>query len=342
MPGPLEGVRILEFSEIIAAPFGGMLLSDMGADVIKVEPPWGEPWRHIRSFAPGESRMFISLNRGKRSLPLDLTKPEGREVVYRLVPGTDAVIVNARPDVPAKLGIDYDTLSIQNPRLIYCENTAFGRDGPQSHRRGYDIIAQAMTGLMASEGKLKNGVPQPIVASPIADFATGISIAWGICAALYSRERTGKGQKIEATLLGSALAIQTDRFLQVAAVDDERRANFLEQLSMLRAEGAGFEEMHAKYEEMNVLRRGNVYYRTYQAKDGVLAVACLSDPLRKRMADILGLEDVRFEPGYDRYSEEGLALGDRLVEQAEVLFRQQSVEESRVPGSGVRRGGGLE
>ena len=206
MSGPLNGVRVLEFTEIIAGPFAGMMLSDMGADVIKVEPPWGEPWRFAQEFAPTESRRFISLNRGKRSLPLDLTRPEGLEIVYKLVPSMDAVIINARPDVPAKLGIDYETLSALNPRLIYCDNTAFGRQGPHSHRPGYDLIVQAMTGLMASEEKVADGVPQPIVSSAVADFTTGVAIAWGVCAALYNRERTGKGQKIETTLLGTALA----------------------------------------------------------------------------------------------------------------------------------------
>ena len=115
MPGALDGIKILEFTEIIAGPFGGMLLADMGADVIKVEPPWGDPWRHAFPIEPGESKTFMSLNRGKRSLPLDLTKQEGRDVVYRLISDMDAVIINYRPDVPYNLGIDYETLSAINP-----------------------------------------------------------------------------------------------------------------------------------------------------------------------------------------------------------------------------------
>lgn len=191
MAGALDGVRILEFTEIIAGPFAGMLLSDMGADIIKVEPPWGEAWRFADEFFPAESSTYVSLNRGKRSLPLDLARPEGREIVYRLVAEMDAVIVNARPDVPYNLGIDYETLSAKNPRLIYCDNTAFGRMGPQRHRPGYDIVVQAMSGLLASEGKMENGVPQQVQSTAIADYATGIAIAWGLCAALFHRERTG-------------------------------------------------------------------------------------------------------------------------------------------------------
>ena len=129
----------------------------------------------------------------------------------------DVVIVNARPDVPANLGVDYDTLSQANPRLIYCDNTAFGRYGPDSHRPGYDIVIQAVSGLMAAESKVAGGVPQQIESTPVADFAAGLAMAWGICAALYSRDRTGTGQRIEATLLGSAMALQTMRLTQVAA-----------------------------------------------------------------------------------------------------------------------------
>ncbi len=327
MPGPLDGVRILEFTEIIAGPYGGMLLSDMGADVIKVEPPWGEPWRFAQEFVPNESRNFISLNRGKRSLPLDLTKPEGLEIVYKLIPDMDVVIINARPDVPHKLGIDYETLSARNPRLIYCDNTAFGRKGPHSYRPGYDLIVQAMTGLMASEGKVLDGVPQQIQSTAIADYATGITIAWAICAALYHRERTGKGQMVETTLLASALGVQTGRFIQVAAVDDERRKDFLELLGRMRANGTPFDEIHRQYREKLSPRVGNIYYRTYQAGDGVLAIACLSDRLRKRAADLLELDDIRFQPGYDPMSEEARIFGEKLVAEAEAVLLTKTVEE---------------
>ena len=327
MPGPLDGVRILEFTEIIAGPYGGMLLSDMGADVIKVEPPWGEPWRFAQEFVPNESRNFISLNRGKRSLPLDLTKPEGLEIVYKLIPDMDVVIINARPDVPHNLGIDYETLSARNPRLIYCDNTAFGRKGPHSYRPGYDLIVQAMTGLMASEGKVLDGVPQQIQSTAIADYATGITIAWAICAALYHRERTGKGQMVETTLLASALGVQTGRFIQVAAVDDERRKDFLELLGRMRANGTPFDEIHRQYREKLSPRVGNIYYRTYQAGDGVLAIACLSDRLRKRAADLLELDDIRFQPGYDPMSEEARIFGEKLVAEAEAVLLTKTVEE---------------
>lgn len=346
MPGPLEGVKVLEFTEIIAGPFSGLLLSDMGADVIKVEPPWGEPWRFAQPFMPNESKTFMGLNRGKKSLTLDLTRPEAREIVYRLVPDMDVVIINSRPDVPYKLGIDYETLSAINPRLVYCENTAFGRQGPDHSRPGYDIIVQAITGLMASEDKIVNGLPQQVQSTAVADFSTGITIAWAVCAALFSRERTGKGQKIETTLLGTALALQTSRFMQVESVDQERTSQFLETLELLREAGTPYEEIHQHYMDTfdpGRRRAGNAYYRTYQVKDGVLVVGCLSDPLRKRMLGVLGLEDIRFQPGYDMYSEETREFNLRLVAQMEEKFLQKTTSEwldlldaSGVPAGPVR------
>ena len=330
MPGPLDGIKILEFTEIIAGPFGGMLLADMGADVIKIEPPWGDPWRHPFPIEPGESKTFISLNRGKRSLPLDLTKQDGRDVVYRLMPQTDVVIINYRPDVPYNLGIDYETLSAINPRLVYCENTAYGREGPHSQRPGYDLIAQAMTGLMASEDKIQDGVPQQVSSTPVADVSTGIATAWSVCAALYHRERSGKGQKIETNLLASALAAQSTRFMEVERVDTELRAEFYEGMQLMKEAGVPYSDIHAYYREHFDSRRGrgfSIYYRTYQAADGVLAVGCLSDPLRKRLIDLVGLRDIRFEPDFDMHSQESHEFYEKLNGQMEDIFRQRSVSE---------------
>ena len=330
MPGALDGIKVLEFTEIIAGPFGGMLLADMGADVIKVEPPWGDPWRHAFPIEPGESKTFISLNRGKRSLPLDLTKEEGREVVYRMVPHFDVVIINYRPDVPYNLGIDYETLSALNPRIVYCENTAYGREGPHSQRPGYDIIAQAMTGLMASEDKISDGVPQQVSSTPVADISTGIATAWSVCAALYQRERSGKGQKVETNLLASALAAQSTRFMEVHSVDTDPRAEFYESMQIMKEAGVPYEDIHTYYREHFDSRRGrsfSIYYRTYQAADGVLAIGCLSDPLRKRLINLVGLRDIRFEPDYDPFSDSAHIFYEKLNTQMEDIFSQKSVAE---------------
>src|SRR5579884_1060725 len=214
--GPLLGVRVLDISEIIAAPVSTMLLSDMGADVIKIEPPEGEAWRLQTQFMPGESKGFMSLNRGKRDLAVNLKTPEGQEIVHTLVRDADVVVVNYRPDVPARLGIDYQTLAAINPRIIYAWNTAFGRRGPYAHRPGYDIILQAMSGLMAAAGSTtEQGLPATVGGTAVADFSAGLTLAWAICAALYARERTGEGQEIDTSLFGSALMVQTSRFFSV-------------------------------------------------------------------------------------------------------------------------------
>ena len=343
MPGPLHGVKIVEFTEIIAGPFAGMLLSDMGAEVIKVEPPWGDPWRIVQAFSPTESRPFIAYNRGKRSLILDLTTDAARDILRRLIPQTDVALVNYRPDVAAKLGVDYETLSALNPKLIYCENTAFGRQGPDSHRPGYDLIIQAMSGLMVAEGKVDGGLPQHIVSTPLVDTAAGICLAWCVCGALYSRERTGQGQKVETTLLSLALALMGMRFVEVASLDKEPFGQTLESLAAMRQAGLPYADLLQVYNSDHPVTPGNIYYRTYQTADGVIAVGCLSDPLRRRLLDTLGLQDLRFEPDYDPSSDAAAAFGEELTRQAEAVFLQRSaaewlavLEERGVPAGPVR------
>ena len=343
MPGPLHGVKIVEFTEIIAGPFAGMLLSDMGAEVIKVEPPWGDPWRIVQAFSPTESRPFIAYNRGKRSLTLDLTTDAARDILRRLIPQTDVALVNYRPDVAAKLGVDYETLSALNPKLIYCENTAFGRQGPDSHRPGYDLIIQAMSGLMVAEGKVDGGVPQHIVSTPLVDTAAGICLAWCVCGALYSRERTGQGQKVETTLLSLALALMGMRFVEVASLDKEPFGQTLESLAAMRQAGLPYADLLQVYNSDHPVTPGNIYYRTYQTADGVIGVGCLSDPLRRRLLDTLGLQDLRFEPDYDPSSDAAAAFGEELMRQAAAVFLQRSaaewlalLEERGIPAGPVR------
>jgi crotonobetainyl-CoA:carnitine CoA-transferase CaiB-like acyl-CoA transferase len=171
MPGALDGVRILEFSEAIAAPMAGMLLSDMGADVIKVEPPGGESGRHVVQSA-ADSRGFLALNRNKRDIAIDLKSLEGQSVIHRLVPTVDVVILNYRPETAAALKIDYETLEPINHRLIYADITAVGRRGPDSRRPGYDLIVQAISGLMAAGGRMEGDIPLPIN-PPVTDLTTG-------------------------------------------------------------------------------------------------------------------------------------------------------------------------
>ena len=343
MPGPLHGVKVVEFTEIIAGPFAGMLLSDMGADVIKVEPPWGDPWRGTQPVSPTESRVFIAYNRGKRSITLDLTSQAAAGVLARIIPQMDVAIVNYRPDVAVRLGVDYDSLAALNPRLIYCDNTAFGRQGPDSYRPGYDMILQAMTGIMAAESKVSNGAPVHVVSSPFVDTSAGICLAWCVCAALFHRERTGLGQKVETTLLGIALAMLGMRFVEVESLDKEHNAATLESLTALRDAGVPYPELLQIYEADHPVSPGNIYYRSYQTADGVVSLGCLSDPLRKRLLDVLGLADIRFDPDYNPRSQEAVAFGEELICQAEDVFLQHTaaewlalLDEKGIPAGPVR------
>jgi crotonobetainyl-CoA:carnitine CoA-transferase CaiB-like acyl-CoA transferase len=329
--GPLAGVRVLDCSEIIAAPFCAMLLSDMGADVIKVEPPEGESWRLQNQFMPGESKSFMSLNRGKRGLAVDLKTSEGREIIHALAREADVMVVNYRPDVPARLGIDYPTLSAINPRLIHASNTAFGRQGPDAHRPGYDIILQAGTGLMSAAGTATAaGVPQTIGGTAVVDFSAALLLAWSICAALYERERSGVGQQIDTSLFAAALAIQTSRFISVEERDSEQRGLLLRRLIEMQADGRPYPEIAAAaMQARGVASPGtNLYYRVYQTADGFLAVAALSQPLRDKFCGLLGLTDPRRTSGlFAPDSEEARELAVRLVSDAETVFRTRTTEE---------------
>ena len=344
MPGPLDGVKVVDFTEIIAGPLAGRLLADQGADVIKVEPPWGEPWRLTQRFTPTESRTFMTYNRGKRSLPLNLTKDGAAEIIKRLIPEMDIALVNFRPDVAAKLGVDYETLSAINPRLIYCELTAYGREGPDAHRPGYDMIVQAMTGMVASETKTLDGVPSWVWSSPLIDTSAGICMAWSVCAALYARERTGVGQKIETSLLASALSLMGARFLHVESLDAETREKTINELATKRLDGASYDEMVAV--SPGSRRRehhGNLYYRVYYTKDAPIGVGCLSDPLRRRLLDTLGLTDDGMEPGCDPTTPESQAYNRALEKTAEELLASKSsaewleiFEDQGIPAGPVR------
>ncbi len=325
--GPLDGIRILEFTQIIAGPLGCQLLSDLGAEVIKIEPPEGEPWRLNQQFIPKESKTFIGLNRGKKSLAIDMAKPRAQEAIHRLMPSIDVVVINYRPDVAARLGIDYDTLRAIKPDLIYMDNTAFGREGEWANRPGYDIVVQAASGLISAVGKVdERGVP--LVGPAHADTTTAYAIASGVSAALFHRQRTGEGQKIETSLLINALTIQMSAFDDVPAADAEQRAGFAAALALARENGTPY----AKFldERQALLRRqagGNVYYRCFLTKDGALAIGALSAGLRSKVRATLGFEHNRDEPGYDAMDPEQIKVDDAVRAKIEALFMTKTTAE---------------
>jgi crotonobetainyl-CoA:carnitine CoA-transferase CaiB-like acyl-CoA transferase len=209
--GPLSGVTVLDLSAYIAGPYGCSLLADFGAEVIKVEPPTGDTLRHYPTTLNEESRAFLGTNRSKRGIVLDLKKPQGMGVLRDLVKDTDVFVHNFRPSVPVRLGIDYESLRQIRPNLIYASLTGYGDVGPLKDKAGYDQVLQCVTGICTFQGQA-NDEPE-IVYGSIVDYYAASMLAYSIAAALYHRERTGEGQSIGVSLLGSALAMQSGRFI---------------------------------------------------------------------------------------------------------------------------------
>jgi crotonobetainyl-CoA:carnitine CoA-transferase CaiB-like acyl-CoA transferase len=277
--GPLAGVRVLELAAIAAGPLGSMLLADMGAEVIKVEKPGGgDDTRTMDvNYRAGESGYFLGLNKNKRSIVLDLKDAREREIVYRLAREADVVVQSGRRGVAEHLGVDPARLCELNPRLVYCSITGFGSRGRMSDRPAYDVIAQAVSGILDITGE--EGGPPVKPGPPIADLATGLLTALAVCAALVERSVSGRGQAVEVSLAGGALAML---------------APFLASQAL----GSGFKRVgHAH----NTLAP----YQAYLGSDGryfVLAVA--NDHLFGLLCELLELTplvaDARFETNAGR------------------------------------------
>ncbi|HEX3486471.1 MAG TPA: CoA transferase [Micropepsaceae bacterium] len=204
---PLQGVRVLDVSQVMAGPFCSMLLGDMGADVIKIEPPdGGDQTRRAMGFKlkGNDSLGFFNLNRNKRSLALNLKSKTARDVFYRLTETADILLENYRPGVTQRLGIDYPTLAKINPRLIYASISGFGQTGPWSQRPGFDLIAQAMAGVMSITGQ-PDGPPTK-AGVPVSDIGCALFALYGILSAFIGREKTGRGQYVDASLFEAAIA----------------------------------------------------------------------------------------------------------------------------------------
>jgi crotonobetainyl-CoA:carnitine CoA-transferase CaiB-like acyl-CoA transferase len=202
---PLSGLRVLDLGQVMAGPFCALQLADLGADVIKIEPPSGDPTRQMGERAGTDSTGFAALNRGKRSVVLDLKTPAGRDAVSRLADRADILIENFRPGVMAALGLDFATLSARNPLLIYASISGYGQTGPDAGKGGFDLIAQGTAGLMSITGV--EGGPPVKTGVPLTDLGAGLFALSGILAALHQRHRTGRGQHIDTSLLEAGLAL---------------------------------------------------------------------------------------------------------------------------------------
>jgi crotonobetainyl-CoA:carnitine CoA-transferase CaiB-like acyl-CoA transferase len=269
---PLKGIRVLDLTRVLAGPYCAMLLGDMGAEVIKVEEPGkGDDTRGWPPFSGGESTYFMSVNRNKKSITLNLKAPEGRELLKKLAKKSDVVLENFRTGTMEKLGLGYATLAKLNPRLVYCAISGFGESGPESHRGGYDLIVQAESGVMDLTG-FADGPPVK-VGNSIADLVAGMSGAHGVTLALLARQRTRRGQKVEVAMLdvmASLLTYQAGMYLN-AGRTPARRGN----------------------EHPSI-----VPYEVFKAADGYLALGVANNSLWERCCAALERPELAKDPRY--------------------------------------------
>lgn len=335
--GPLSGVRVIDFTEYIAGPYATMMLADMGADVIKVEPLSGDHWRHQAPVAENESKLFLGLNRGKRSVSLDYWSERGREIVHTLVRSADVVIVNFRPGLSEQLQLDERAVHALRPTIVYADITAFGRHGPYSHRGGFDLLSQAATGIMATEGRALDGAPTGVRSFAPADFSTAQFTAFAIVAALFRRAQTGRGEAIRTNLFASALAVQYRPLVSVDDRDTAEREAFVAAVRSAQEDGADYEQV-LQLREDALGRSGFAnYYRVYQSNDGFVAVACLNNRLRRALRDLLTVDD----PSVDgtAYSPAGTPVEEHMLvrEALESAFHERTTDDwlQRLDDAGV-------
>jgi crotonobetainyl-CoA:carnitine CoA-transferase CaiB-like acyl-CoA transferase len=274
--GALAGVRVLDFSHQAAGPWCTTLLGDMGADVVKIEKPGrGDSIR----YADRSGRLppeigglnFQGLNRNKRGLTIDIGTPEGVALVQRLAKSADVVVENFRPGVMDRHEIGYRHLRAINPRIVYCSITAFGPRGPLAQKPGMDLIVQATGAVMGHTGE--EGGPPIKSAPPVADINTGVYAAYGICGALFERERSGEGQHVEVAMLDAVVSLFADN-----------AANVL-------TEGVKFGKFGSGHPDL-------VPYQAFPASDGYFVVACLTNAFYKRLAATLGRDDLLTDPRF--------------------------------------------
>src|SRR5438552_7997117 len=271
---PLDDLFVVDLSRILSGPVCTMLLADMGAEVIKVEPPplgddsrqWGPP------FIGGISTYFLSVNRNKKSLGLNLKKEEGRRILWRLIERADVLIENFRPGVLEKLGFGYEAVSKANPRAVYCSISGFGHTGPHRERPGYDVIAQGESGMMDLSG-FPDGPPAKLGAS-LADVVAGLYALNGICLALLARHKTGKGQHVDVSLLDGMVSTLTYH--------------------------AGIYLSTARSPKRAGTRHPSIVpYESFQATDGFVNIAVTTEKQWKNFCQALGFPEIAADPRFD-------------------------------------------
>jgi crotonobetainyl-CoA:carnitine CoA-transferase CaiB-like acyl-CoA transferase len=284
MSGPLSGIRVLEYAQYVAGPLTGSLLAELGADVVKVEPPTGDAYRHVMPVAPGLGRFFAPLNRGKRSVVLDLKTSAGVERSHALVATADVVLHNYPPGRDDAFGLDWATLHETWPHLVVGVVTSFGPEGHLAGDRAYDLVAQGRSGLLTSHASAGDTVPVRAGGIPMADLTAGFLLSTGVLAALVRARATGVGERVEVSLLAAALAVQVQDLVWLPG-----------EATAEAAAPATREDLAARAEEIAEGLATNPYYRCFEASDGFLALACLNLPQRLAFLDLFGLDDPSIE-----------------------------------------------
>lgn len=285
----LEGIRVLDFGRYIAGPYCATLLGDMGAEVIRVEKVDGSEDRYLSPVTDnGDGALFMQLGRNKKSLTLNPMKPEGREVVQKLVATADVVVANLPPDSLVSMGLDYDSLKAIKPDIILTMISAFGRGGPYANRVGFDGLGQAMSGAMFMSGTPE----QPAKTyAPYVDFGTASLAAFGTMAALFERQQTGKGQIVEGSLFNTALTMMNGTVIEQATIQRDRVASLNRSQTSAPAD-------------------------TFKTRDGWVLVQSVGGPLFKRWAALMGedlwLDDPRFKDDISR-GDHGEVISERLA-----------------------------
>jgi crotonobetainyl-CoA:carnitine CoA-transferase CaiB-like acyl-CoA transferase len=295
MSGPLAGLRVLELARILAGPWAGQILADLGADVVKVERKgtgddtrgWGPPFVEAADGNHLGAAYFHATNRGKRSIELDFESEDGRRIVKKLAARSDVLIENFKVGGLAKFGLDYASLSKDNPRLIYCSVTGFGQTGPYASRAGYDLMAQGMGGIMDLTGT-PDGEPQR-AGVPVADIFTGIYSVVGILAALIERGRTGRGCQVDTALVDSQVGVLANQAL-----------NYLVSGKVPKRIGNAHPNI--------------VPYQVFPVADGHIIIATGNDTQFAKLCGVLGEPDISGEPNYR-------ANSDRLQHREELIAR---------------------
>jgi crotonobetainyl-CoA:carnitine CoA-transferase CaiB-like acyl-CoA transferase len=304
MPGPLSGLRVLELARILAGPWAGQILADLGAEVIKVERKgtgddtrgWGPPFVAAADGGHLGAAYFHATNRGKRSIELDFESEEGRRIVRKLAGRSDVLIENFKVGGLAKFGLDYKNLSAENPRLIYCSVTGFGQDGPDAQRPGYDLMAQGIGGFMDITGT-PDGEPMR-AGVPVSDIFTGVYSVVGILAALAQRERTGRGCYVDAALVDSTVGVLANQAL-----------NYLVSGAVPKRIGNAHPNI--------------VPYQVFPVADGHIIIATGNDSQFAKLTTVLGEPKLAAETGY-RSNADRLANRAELIEKLSALTRRMS------------------